>query len=200
MIGAEQRAPFVQRARNNLGMSLYRQDRLDEAKAEMTRALDERRALFGPDHPTVAFSLSTLANVAVKQKSADDAVRLSAEALAVLQRAGRATSREAALIRNGYAQALLLAQRDDEALREIDRTLVDWQRLEPNGKARRVMMLVLKAQILRELKRDDAMRATANEAIALDAPAHELAASTKQLLRELSGRNDLYPEAVAPAR
>ena len=61
------------RARNNLGMSLYRQDRLDEAKAEMTQALAERRALFGNDHPTVAFSLSTLANVAVKQKNADDA-------------------------------------------------------------------------------------------------------------------------------
>jgi serine/threonine-protein kinase len=65
------------RAHNNLGMSLYRQDRLDEAKAEMLQALAGRRALFGDDHPTVAYSLSTLANVAVKQNDSAEAIRLS---------------------------------------------------------------------------------------------------------------------------
>jgi serine/threonine-protein kinase len=185
------------RAHNNLGMSLYRQDRLDEAKAEMTQALAGRRALFGNDHPTVAYSLSTLANVAEKQQDSASAVRLSAEALEVLQRAGLIRSREAALIRNGYAQALWKAGRNDDALREIDRALDDWQRVAPDAKVRRVMMLVLEAQILRDLKRDADMRATAARAIAVGADAHELAPRTRQLLRELSGRADLFPEATA---
>jgi len=184
------------RARNNLGMSMYRQNRPDDARREMLQALAERRALFGDDHPTVAYSLSTLSNVAMKQKDGPEAVRLAAEALAVLERGGRSASREAALIRNGYAAALWTAHSYPEALREIDRTLVDWQRVSPDGKARRVMILVQKAQILRDLEHEDDMRATANEAIAVGAEPAELAPTTKRLLRELSGRSDIYPEAA----
>ena len=184
------------RARNNLGMSFYRQDRLDEAKREMTQALAERRALFGNDHPTVAYSLSTLANVAAKQNDGAEAVRLSQEALAVLDRSGRGASREAVLIRNTYAAALFRAGRNAEALPEIDRTITDWRRVAPDGKVRHVMMLVQKAQIQQALKRDDEARKTAEEAIAIDAPVAELAPRTKLLLREISGRADIYPEAA----
>ena len=184
------------RARNNLGMSFYRQDRLDEAKREMTQALAERRALLGDDHPTVAYSLSTLANVAGKQNDGAEAVRLSQEALAVLDRGGRGASREAVLIRNTYASALWHAGRNAEALPEIDRTITDWQRVAPDGKVRHVVMLVLKAQIQQALKRDDEARKTAEEAIALDAPVADLAPRTKLLLRELSGRADIYPEVA----
>jgi eukaryotic-like serine/threonine-protein kinase len=186
------------RARNNLGQSFYRQGRLDEAKEQMTQALAERRVLFGNDHPTVAFSLSTLANVAAKQKDYAQAVRLSAEALGVLDRDGRAASREAVLVRNGYAQALWLAGRNDEALAQIERTLAEWQRVSPQAKARRVMMLVQKAQILRDLKRADDARGAAEEAIALRVDASLLAPATRDLLRQLSGRSDVYPEP-APA-
>jgi serine/threonine-protein kinase len=184
------------RARNNLGMSLYRQQRLDEAKKEMTQALAERRALFGNDHPTVAYSLSTLANVAVFQKDFPEAVRLSAEALAILERDGHGGSREAVMTRNGYAQALWLVDRSDDALREIDRTLEDWQRVAPDAKARHVMMLVLKIQILQELKRPDDARKVANEAILVGANPSDLAPAPKHFLREVSGRSDVYPEAA----
>ncbi|MCE7951397.1 MAG: serine/threonine protein kinase [Xanthomonadales bacterium PRO7] len=183
------------RARNNLGMSLYRQDRLDEAKQQMTLALAERRALFGSDHPTVAYSLSTLANVAVKQHDYKTAVDDSAQALAVLDRDGGSASREDALIRFGYAQALWMTNRNADALHEIERTLADWQRLEPDAKARRVAMLVQKAQILNDLKRTDEARRAALDAIAIGAPASELAPQTRQLLRELSGRSDVYPDS-----
>jgi hypothetical protein len=54
-------------------------------------------------------------------------------------------------------------------------------------------MLVLKAQIERDLKRGDDARATALEAVAVGAPASELTPKTKDLLRELSGRRDLFP-------
>jgi serine/threonine-protein kinase len=186
------------RARNNLGMSYYRQDRLDDARREMTQALVERRALFGNDHPTVAYSLSTLANVAAKHNDGAEAVRLSQEALAVLERGGRSASREAVLIRNTYAAALYTAGRSAEALPEIERTITDWQRVAPDGKVRHVMMLVQKAQILQSLKRDDEARKTAEEGIAVNAPVAELAPRTKLLLRELSGRTDIYPEAPDP--
>ena len=106
------------RARNNLGMSFYRQDRLDEAKREMSQALTERRALLGNDHPAVAYSLATLANVASKQNDGAEAVRLSQAALAVLDRSGRGASREAVLIRNTFATALFRAERYAEALPE----------------------------------------------------------------------------------
>jgi serine/threonine-protein kinase len=173
-------------------MSLYRQDRLDEAKAEMQQALAGRRALFGDDHPTVAYSLSTLANVAAKQNDSAEAIRLSGEAVAVLERGGRGGSYEGAMIRNSYASALWHGARNDDALREIDHALADWKRAEPAGKARLVSMLVLKAQIERDLKRSDDARATALEAAAVGAPASELAPKTKDLLRELSGRGDLF--------
>ena len=203
-IGMCERAHFADevcpRARNNLGMAYYRQDRFDAARLEMTKALAERRALFGNDHPTVAYSLSTLANLAVKQRDYTTAVDDSAQALAILDRAGRGASREDALIRFGYAQALWMINANTDALREIERTLVDWQRLEPDAKARRVAMLVQKAQILNDLKRPDDARRTALDAIAVGATAAELAPRTKQLLRELSGKADAYPEAAAPGK
>ena len=141
--------------------------------------------------------VQTLANVAVFQKDFAEAVRLSAEALAILERDGHSASREAAMIRNGYAQALWLVDRSDDALREIDHTLVDWQRVAPEGKARRVMMLVLKVQILQELKRPDDARKVANEAIAVGANPGDLAPAPKEILRKVSGRNDVFLEVAA---
>ncbi|HEX4479650.1 MAG TPA: serine/threonine-protein kinase [Rudaea sp.] len=189
------------RARNDLGMAYYRELHFDDAKTEMTAALKQRRALFGDNHPSVAYSLVTLASVAVVQKNYPEAVKLSSEALDILHRAGRDKSIEAVFTRNTYAQALWMVSRDDEALAEINRVLDDWQRIAPTAKARRIPMLVQKAQILKEMKRDDEARRTADEAIALQVDPTELAALTKKLLRQLSGRTDVYPEvADAPAK
>jgi len=182
------------RARNDLGMAYYREGKIDEAEREMQQALAERRALFGNDHPTVAYSLSTLADVAAKRHDKTRAVELSAQALQVLDHTGRSASREATLLRNSYANALWIADRNAEALAEIDRTLADWGRVAPEAKPRRVMMLVLKAQILADLKRKEESRRAAEEAIALGVPATALSAMTKKLLHDLSGRSDVYPE------
>jgi serine/threonine-protein kinase len=186
-------------AHNNFGMVLYRQGRLDEAKLEMTEALAENRTLYGNDHPEVAYSLSTLSNVAAKQGDYAQAVRLSAESLAILDRNGVGASIEAVLVRFSYAYALWKAQRDDEALREIDRTLADWQRASPNGHSRRVTMLMQKAFILRDLKRADEAKKIADEAIALGVDPAQLSPTTKKSLRELSGRSDVYPEVAGKA-
>ena len=190
------RSEVCPRARNNLGMALYRQDRLDEAEAQMEQALAERRALFGDDHPTVAYSLSTLSNVAMKRKDAAAGVALAAQALHTIERGGRDASREAVLIRNTYAAALWRADRNAEALPEIERALQDWQRVAPEAKPRRVTMLVQKAQILDDLGRREDARRTAEEGIALGVPGDVLQPLTRQLLRTLSGRDDVYPEAV----
>jgi tetratricopeptide (TPR) repeat protein len=181
---------------NNFGMVLYRQGKLDAAKAEMIEALDENRALYGNDHPEAAYSLSTLSNVAAKQGSYAEAVRLSAASLAILDRNGVGGSVEAALIRFGYAYALWKAQRNDEALREIERTLDDWRRVSPDGRSRRVTMLMQKAFILRDLNRGAEAKKTADEAIALRVDPAQLSPTTKKSLRELSGRSDIYPEVA----
>jgi len=195
------RSEVCPRARNNLGMALYRQRKFDEAEVEMRQALAERRAMFGDDHPTVAFSLSTLANVAMarSKEGAPAAVDLAAQAIGVLERSGRAASREAVLIRYSYAAALWRADRNTEALVEIERVLQDWQRVAPEARSRRVSMLVQKAQILDDLHRKEDARRTAEEAIALDMPGDVLQPLTRKLLRQLSGRDDVYPETVAAA-
>jgi len=184
------------RARNDLGMAYYRELHYDAAKTEMTAALKQRRELFGNDHPTVAYSLVTLASVATAQKDNETAVKLSSEAVDILHRAGRDATAEAVFIRNTYAQSLWMLGRDDEALTEIDRVLLDWQRVAPTAKARRIPMLVLKAQILDEMKRNDAAKRVAEEAIALNVNPAEIADLTKKLLRDLSGRTDIYPEVA----
>jgi hypothetical protein len=148
-------------------------------------------ALLGDDHPTVAYSLSTLANVASKQNDGAEAVRLSQAALAVLDRSGRGASREAVLIRNTFATALFRADRYAEALPEIDRTITDWQRVAPDGKVRHVMMLVLKAHSAGpQTRRRHANRRGGH----CRSPVADLAPRTKLLLRELSGRADIYPD------
>jgi len=184
------------RARNDLGMAYYRELHYDQAKTEMTAALKQRRELFGDDHPTVAYSLVTLASVAVAQKDNETAVKLSSEALDIMRRAGREATAEAVFIRNAHAQALWMVGRDDEALAEINRVLDDWQRIAPTAKGRRIPMLVQKAQILEEMKRNDEAKRVADEAIALDVNPAEIAGMTKKILRDLSGRTDIYPEAA----
>jgi eukaryotic-like serine/threonine-protein kinase len=181
------------RSRNNLGQSLYRQERLDEADHEMRLALDERRRLFGPTHPTVAYSLSTLANLAVKRGDHARAAALATEAVELLTGIGHGDSRETALVRHGLAQALLLDGRPDAALVEIERALADWTRVVPGGRARQVVMLAQKAQIEQALGHDAAVRDTLAAVVALDIPAHELAPRTRALLRELGGPAARYP-------
>ena len=184
------------RTRNNLGMLYYRLDRLDDAEPLMRAALEERRVLFGPNHPTVAFSLSTLSNVAAKRGDGATAVELARESVRVMDASDRAASREAALIRNTLAAALWRAGRHAEALPEIDRSLADWRRVAPDDRLREVMMLVQKAQILGDLGQPDAARAVAEEAIVLDLPIERIPETTRQHLRRYSGRADLFPDTA----
>jgi len=183
-------------AHNNFGMALYRQGKLDAAKIEMTEALDEARALYGDDHPEVAYSLSTLSNVVARQGDYAQAVRLSSDALEMLDRAGLGASADAVLIRFSYAHALWKAARDDDALREIERTLDGWQRVAPDDRARRVTMLMQKAFVLRDLHRGDEARRAADEAIALGVDPAQLSPTTKKSLHDLSARSDIYPEVA----
>jgi serine/threonine-protein kinase len=181
---------------NNFGMALYRQNRFAEARTEIVEALAERRALHGNDHPDVAYSLSSLSNVAAKEGDYAEAERLAAESLAILERNGAGASIEAALVRFSQAYALSKAHRNEEALAAIERTLDDWRRVSPAGRTRRVSMLVQKAYVLRDLGRADEARRTADDAIALGVDPGQLSATVKKSLRELSGRADVYPEVA----
>ena len=103
------------RARNNRGQQQYRMGRMPEARVDMTWALDARRSLLGAEHPSVAYSLSTLANAWMKD-DAPRAVRYAEEAVALLERTGNGASRDTAQVRNTLAQALFLDKHFDEAL------------------------------------------------------------------------------------
>ena len=144
----------------------------------------------------MAYSLSTLANIATAQGDNAMAVKLASEAVDILHHAGRDATAEAILIRNTYALAVWMGGRDEEALTEMDRVLDGWKRIAPSGNSRRVPMLVLKAQILDEMKRNEEAKRVANEAIALNVEPAEIADLTKKLLRQLSGRTDVYPEVA----
>jgi serine/threonine protein kinase/tetratricopeptide (TPR) repeat protein len=181
-------------AHNNFGMLRYRQQRYDDAKAEMSMALAMRKRLLGGDNPTIAVSLGTLANVAVKQKRFDQAIEFAVQGLAIMKRDGNGASRDEAMMHLIYANALQEAGRHHEALPEIEHALNDWQRVEPEGKAIHVNILTLKAQILRDLGEPDKAREAANEAISLNVDAKNLPAATKESLRKLSARQDIYPE------
>ncbi|MFT3792180.1 MAG: serine/threonine-protein kinase [Rudaea sp.] len=188
------------RARQNLGMSLYRQQRYEDARTALTGALGAYRDVYGADHPSFARPLGALANVETRLNHPEEALRLCAEALALLERDSRGASREAVLIRSTRAEALWRAGRKDEALREYDTLLSAWQRIEPRGKSRTIWWLAQKAQVLSELGRPKDARKTAEAAIALVTDPAELATATKKLLREQSGRADLYPDAATPPR
>ncbi|HRQ63677.1 MAG TPA: tetratricopeptide repeat protein, partial [Xanthomonadaceae bacterium] len=183
---ADLREEACARIRNNLGQTFYRQDRLDEAEREMQAALAMRRALFGERHPTVAFSLSTLANVQVRRGRHADAATLSGQALALLESLDLGASREAVLIRHGLAQALRLDGRPAQALAEIGAALTQWTALEPEGHARRLMMLVEQAQAQRDLGDAPGVRTTLAEAHALEVPEDQVPESTRTLLRTLA--------------
>jgi len=173
------------RARNNLGQSYYRQGRLAEAEEAMQQALAERRELLGEDHPTVAYSLATLANVASRAKDYDRAVTLAGQAVAQLERTGYGRSRETVKVRGTLVQALRLAGRLEEALALCERTLAEWRELAPDARAWQVVMLVEKAQIERALAREDAVRGTLAAIAALAVPDDALTPRTRASIAQL---------------
>ncbi len=174
------------RIRNNLGQTFYRQGRLDEAEREMQTALAMRRDLFGERHPTVAFSLATLANVHASRGDYALSVTLSDQALTLLEGLGLGASREAVLTRHGLAQALHFGDQYARALVEIDIALEQWLALEPLGHARRLMMLIERAQIQRGLDDLEGSWATIAKAQALGVPDSELSERSRELLKTLA--------------
>lgn len=186
------------RARANLGMTLYRQRRFDDAEREIRAALERYRDVHGETHLNIAVSLSMLANVAAAVGRAPEAIGQSGQALAIMQRIGMADTRDALLMRNTLAVSLWRAERHAEALVEIDRSIAGFDRLHPGQSVRRAMMRIQRAQILASLGREDEARRAAEEAIAIGAPPSDLPPKTRQLMREFSGRPDLFAELDPP--
>jgi tetratricopeptide (TPR) repeat protein len=173
------------RVHNNLGQTYYLQDRYVEAEREMLAALTIRRAHLGESHPGVAISMSTLANVAAIQGDTDRAVDLAARAVAMLEQAGHGESRETALARNGYADVLHRAHRPEAALEQIDRAIAGWRRINPDERVRRVLMLSLKGQILKALKRREDVQRIVAEIAEVDLPPGTLNALASRRVEEI---------------
>lgn len=151
------------RARHNLGMTHYRQQHYVEAQRELEVVLAARRQHFGAQHLNVAVTLGALSNVASAQNRTSDAIGLAEESVAMLHAIGMSNSRESTQMRNGLAQALYLAGRNDEALNVIDRALSDWRKVMPTRHPRHIQMLVQKLQILKALGDQKALAAVLAE-------------------------------------
>jgi eukaryotic-like serine/threonine-protein kinase len=171
-------------ARNSLGISLHREERLAEAVEELRSALDERRARYGLEHFTVAISMTRLANALADTGAADEALALADGSLKILSRQRSFNGRENAYAHMVAAKALERQGKHELALAHIDGVLFDplLRGLEVD---RRANMLVLKAGVLHELGRHDAMRSTLRELLELDVPPQDLWPATERRLRQL---------------
>ncbi|MCA9690061.1 MAG: tetratricopeptide repeat protein, partial [Myxococcales bacterium] len=78
--------PQVALSLSDLGVALYRLDRLDEARATLERARAILEASVGPEHPQVATALSNLALVLQAQGDLEEAAKLHALALTIEER------------------------------------------------------------------------------------------------------------------
>ena len=101
--------------RNNLGMYYDSVNNLPKAKAQLQRALETLREIFGNDHPYVGVSLGNLAANELSQGNFQSAEKLSREALAVSQ-ANESPPPQTASLRYGLARALLRLDRLEESL------------------------------------------------------------------------------------
>ena len=173
------------RMRNNLGMAYYRMGRHADARREMEDALAGRRAMFGDDHPSVAFSLSTLSNVMAASGDDARARDLAAQAVAILEQRGLGDTRDTALVRQGLAMMLRRTGRAAEGLAEVEAALATWRRVAPQANARELSMLVERAQSQRDLGNRAAVAASLAEIDALAVPGAELAPVVPAILAEL---------------
>jgi serine/threonine-protein kinase len=187
------------RAHYNLGMAYYRQQKHAEARAVQESVLAERRARFGDRHAHVAVSLGALANIAVAQDRAEDAVKLATEAVDILESQGMGASRDAAQLRSGLAQALASAGRPEEALPVIDRALADWRKLVAPSNPRHLVMMAEKARILLELGDLAALEALVAEIDAAGVDPALASAATLELVARARAAVDAPPPDRAPA-
>ena len=165
----------------NLGQSYYERGLLEEAAASMRAALERRIALFGAEHANVAISRSRLAILEAERGHADESIALAQASFAVLEKAGRADSREGAIAKSALAAGLSAANREPEALEAVDAALASWK--DSYGHERRISMLILRASILTRLARPAKARQAAHDAEAAIRDS-ELSPTQRTRLRE----------------
>jgi CHAT domain-containing protein/tetratricopeptide (TPR) repeat protein len=71
---------------HNLGTALLRRGRFDEARKHLLVAAEIRRSILGSDHPDLAVTLFSLAEIAEARGTLDEALTLAREASAILRR------------------------------------------------------------------------------------------------------------------
>jgi tetratricopeptide (TPR) repeat protein len=107
-----------------LGSVEYTRGRLDVSKEEFTRALDEFRAAFGPDHPRVANAMTNLAAVTL---DSNEARRLLDRAIAIM--------------RTAYGEIHPIVAKAYNNHSTIDREQEDWPAFERHARASRDIYL-----------------------------------------------------------
>lgn len=122
--------PVIAKTLNNLGVSAMDRDDIEAATAYLEEALAIKQAVHGPDHPSLAGAYGTMASLAHMRAEWGEAVRLRETALAGLQRAYEGNHPKVADGLANMADALLYAERPEEAMDFARRALDMRQQLE----------------------------------------------------------------------
>lgn len=182
------------RVHQGLGQVALRRQQWLSAKRELDAAEHIYRGLYNDQHTTVATILSIQAELALALDHAEDALRLSQQALSIWDASGMQKSRDRILTHSVYAKALWRSGDAAAALIAIDQAMAAWQSIEPNELPRNTMVWSQKAQYLRALERTAEAKAAAQKAIALGAPSDRLSPETIAILRELADDPDAFRE------
>ncbi len=104
-------------ALNNLAVFYVDLDRIPEAEALLTEALEIRIAIYGGRHPFVAVLLQNLADAERRVENYENAEQLFVRALSIYALSGEKFYREASIAQNNLARVYGATQREEESER-----------------------------------------------------------------------------------
>lgn len=119
--------PRLRAILNNHGAVMISLGRLDEARAQLLRALEHNRRAFGPHHPYVADPLLNLGNLELERGHGANALAHYGEALAILQGVPNQNRRRIASVRSNAAVAAVYVGDLDTATRYGTQSLTEME-------------------------------------------------------------------------
>jgi tetratricopeptide (TPR) repeat protein/predicted Ser/Thr protein kinase len=144
---ATSKLPLRAAITNNLGAVDFAVGEFARARGLFSQALELHRELHGDLHPDVAECLYNIGNTLLEEGDVDQAIPRYLEALDVLRLVGAGPSTSEAGLRNSLAVAYFTTGRMEEARREAQLSLEQFQSLLGHDTPSRVAPLVVLAQL-----------------------------------------------------
>lgn len=119
--------PDLALTRSNLGAALLKQDKIDEAIAELLKSLAIQERVFGTEHPELAFNLIPLGNAYLALQELEQAKAYYLRALTIQERALGPAHPELASCLNNLGELSLARGAPREAEGYLQRALSIWE-------------------------------------------------------------------------